>query len=581
MPNLTQAVDEIKNRANIVDVVGSVVELKRTGANHKGCCPFHKEKTPSFIVTEDRGTYHCFGCGEHGDAIKFIEKYYNLTFPEAVTRLAAQYGITIEDTNTYDDHKRDAYYNANKLAARFFFDRLSKEANKGYSYMAGRGMDAKTMQGFGIGWAPDDWSQLTDYLKSQGVSMQILEDLGLAGRKGDRYYDKFRGRVMFPILNTSGKVIAFGGRIVGPGEPKYLNSPETPVFQKKNNLYGLHKTRKAIQEAGYAILVEGYMDCVSLYQYGVCNVVASLGTALTEQQARLLKRYTEKVILCYDADNAGIKAALRGIDVLRAAEMQVRVLHVDDGKDPDEYVKKHGKDAFIKLVEEKAVPDIEYKINLIEKKYNRSDATQGVKFLKEVAAVLKPLSPVEADIYIQNVSVGYHISEGALRREIEGTKEPQNAAPRQLEEGTEQKLETADLNLEKMILRLIMLHSEYYEKLKDYPECFVTNEGYALKTFFENRYKPGIDLDLNSIKDGLEEPEYNYLKSIQNTVAPGDDEAAFKDCLSKLNEKRRQKRLNEITDILSMADSLPEEQVDQNQMKALLMEYKELQKKKE
>lgn len=581
MANLSAAVDEIKNRSNIVDVIGSVVQLKRAGSNYKGCCPFHKEKTPSFIVSESKGMYHCFGCGEHGDAISFIQKYYSLSFPEAVEKLADQYGITIEQTSSTDDKKREEYYTANKIAAKFFFDKISKTANKGYAYMSKRGMDAKTMMNFGVGWAPDSWNELTDYMTSQGISKETLIDLGLASKKDDRVFDKFRSRVIFPIFNTRNKVIGFGGRIVGEGDPKYLNSPENLIFQKKFNLYGLNKTKSEIQNKGYAILVEGYMDCVSLYQYGVCNVVASLGTALTEQQAKLLSRYTNKVILCYDADNAGINAALRGIDVLRAANMEVRVLHVDDGKDPDEYVKKHGKDAFIDLVEHKSVPDVDYKINLIRKKYDITDAVQGVKFLKETARVLKSLSPIEADIYIQKIALNYHISEGALKKEVNGSESNDPIPQRKLEGVGPIDIDTSDLNLEKMIIRLIMLHAEYYTQLAKYQEAFITNEGYALKAVFDKTYLSGVDFELDRIKDLLNESEYEYLMYILNTVAPGDDKTAIKDCINRLETKRKERRLKEISEILEMSDSIPEEDVNQEQMKALLSEYKELQRKKE
>jgi len=580
MPNLTGAIDEIKNRADIVDVIGPVVQLKKAGSNYKGCCPFHKEKTPSFIVSEQKGMYHCFGCGEHGDIFSFVQKYYNLSFPEAVEKLALQYGITIEQTESHDDKRREKYYEVNKLAAKYFFEKLSKSANKGYSYLKNRGMDPKTMKSFGIGYASEDWTDLCEYLEKNGVSKEDLVSLSLASQKGDKVYDKFRSRVMFPIFNTRDRVIGFGGRIVGDGEPKYLNSSENIIFQKKNNLYGLNKTKTSIQEAGFAILVEGYMDCVSLYQYGVCNVVASLGTALTPGQAKLLSRYTNKVILCYDADNAGISAALRGIDVLREASMEVKVLHVDDGKDPDEYVKKHGKDAFLRLVDNKSIPDVEYKVKLLRKKYDLKDSSQGIKFLKEVAKVLRSLSPIESDIYIQKLALEYHISEMALRREIDGT-----TAEKVVERSTESKvvinIDSSDLNLEKMLLRLILLRSEYLEKIKEFPEAFVTSEGINILDILKKKYLSGVDFDIESLKDSFEDNEYSYIKTILKTVAPGDDSSAFKDCIDRLTEKRRLRRLKEINEILEMSDSIPEEDVNQEQMKALLEEYNSLQRKKE
>ncbi len=582
MPDYKAAVEELKSRCSIIDVVGPLVSLKRTGANYKGCCPFHKEKTPSFIVSEDRGTYHCFGCGEHGDAIKFIEKYYNLTFTEAVDRLAAQYGITIEQGYYTDEKKRDAYYEANRLAAKYFFTKISKEANKGYGYVSRRGMDAQTIKAFGIGWATEDWGDLCDYLLKQGITKEMLIELGLASSKGEKIYDKFRSRVIFPIINTRGKVIGFGGRIVGEGEPKYLNSPESPVFKKKDNLYGLNKTRSFIQQEGYAILVEGYMDCVSLYQYGVCNVAASLGTALTENQAKLLSRYTKKVILCYDADQAGINAALRGIDVLRTAGLEVRVLHVDDGKDPDEFIKKHGKDAFIRLINEKSVPDVDYKISLLRNKYDIKDHTQGIKFLREAASVLKSLSPVETEVYTQKIASQYHISEGALRKEIDGSKSASASSAPSIKESKEHaiKIDAVDLKLEKMIIRLIILHADYYSDFRKYPEAFVTNEGFRLKEVFDKKYLRGVDFDIDGIKDALDEKEYEYLKDILQSVAAGNDKEAFKDCIKKLESKRMETRIKEIEDTLEMSDSLPEDEIDQDEIKKLMEEYKALQLKR-
>ena len=239
--NYSKAVEDIKSTVNIVDVIGSAVTLKRSGSGYMACCPFHKEKTPSFSVSESKGFYHCFGCGEHGDVIKFVEKYYNLDFQSAVEKLCAQYGIIIEETVGPSDKKKEEYYQANKQAARYFYDRLSKSANKGYEYMAKRGLSAKTMQFFGIGYAGEDWTGLVDVLTKNGVRKDVLIELGLAAEKNGRLYDKFRGRVIFPIINVRGKVIGFGGRIIGDGEPKYLNSPESPVYLKKINLYGINQ----------------------------------------------------------------------------------------------------------------------------------------------------------------------------------------------------------------------------------------------------------------------------------------------------------------------------------------------------
>ncbi len=585
MANYQSAVEQIKSSINIVDVINPLVPLKRAGSNLKACCPFHKEKTPSFVVNEARGTYYCFGCGEHGDVIKFIEKYYNLNFLEAVERLAQQYGITIERSGYASDKANDAYYEANKLAARFFFDNLRNDANKGFGYLKQRGMNPETMNDFGIGWAPDEWSAMKDELLKKGVKEKTLEELGLisvSSKDKTKTFDKFRSRVIFPIINTRDKVIGFGGRIVGEGEPKYLNSSESAIFLKKNNLYGLNKTKSNIQKEGYAILVEGYMDCVSLYQYGVKNVVASLGTALTEGQARLLSRYTKKVVLCYDADAAGIRAAERGIAVLREINMEVRVLHVDDGKDPDDYIKKHGKDAFIDLVENKSVPDVDYRVGLLKKNYNLNDTTQGIKFLKGVADILKTLSPVEADVYISKFSQQYKISAGALKREMVNRDKSVVKTPVRTDAGvkediTEPKPEPAELKLERMIIKLIMSHSDYYGSFAEYPEAFVSDSGFVIKEIFDEKYREGEDFDFDDLKNLLDDGEYVYLNDIINNVQTGDDSIAFKDCIDKLQDGRRNIRLKEIEEILHMADSLPEERINNKKINDLMNEYQMLQ----
>lgn len=277
-------VEEIKSRCNIVDVIGRVVPLKKAGSNYKGLCPFHQEKTPSFIVSETRQRFTCFGCGETGDVIAFVEKYYNLDFRGAVEMLAKEYGIDI--TESFGGGKKKAeLYEINRQAARFFFRAMREKANPAYTYMKNRGISEETMNKFGLGYADGQWQSLLDHLTAQGADKHQLMELGLISHSGDRYFDKFRDRVIFPILNTSGKVIGFGGRIIGEGNPKYLNSPETPVFQKKNNLYGLNLTRQEVSKEDRIILVEGYMDVIALYQAGIRNVAASLGTALTENQA--------------------------------------------------------------------------------------------------------------------------------------------------------------------------------------------------------------------------------------------------------------------------------------------------------
>ena len=414
-----EAIEELKSHIDIVDVIGRSVELKRAGANYKGLCPFHNEKTPSFIVSPQKQIFTCFGgCGASGDVVSFVEKYYNLDFNEAVQKLADEYGITLQRISYNDD--REKYYQINREAARFFYRNLTEKKNPGYTYMQKRGIHDSIIKKFGLGYAEDSWNSLYEHFKSKGIDEKILVELGLLSKKGDRYYDKFRNRVIFPIINTAGKVIGFGGRAINNEDmPKYLNSPENRVFQKKNNLYALNITRQDIGKSGSALIVEGYMDVISLYQNGVKNVAASLGTALTENQAKLINRYTKNVILSYDADSAGRKAALRGIEVLRGENCKVKVLHVTDGKDPDEYIKKNSREAFLELTEN-ALPYIDYKIEAAKTDLDLDTEDGKIDYMKKISYILSDLSPVECDIYIKKISRETGISESAIKLEIRG-----------------------------------------------------------------------------------------------------------------------------------------------------------------
>jgi len=581
------AVEEIKSRCNIVDLISPLVPLKRAGSNYKGCCPFHKEKTPSFVVSESRQTYHCFGCGEHGDAFKFIEKYYNKTFPEAVEQLAKQYGVEIDTVYARQGKKKEPYYEANRLAARFFYSGICAKGNRGFEYMRGRGIEPATIKKFGIGYADAEWDSLSGFLKKQGIDEGMLKEISLArtSQKSGKLYDFFRDRVIFPIINTQGRVIGFGGRILGDGEPKYLNSLESLIFQKGQNLFGLNLTRSEIQKEGFAIMVEGYMDVVGLYQAGVKNVAASLGTALTEQQARLLARYTQKAVLCYDADNAGRKAALRGIDVLRNAGLEVRVMHVEDGKDPDEYVKKHGRAEFIEMMNRVSKSDIDYKVSVIAEGCDMQSTDGRLRFFRRAAEDLSKLSPVESELYIKKVAADYGFSEGALRNQVQGdasakASQPQ-PRPRDSGEGEEEAppgtvYSEADVMLEKTVIRLLMLNGSYFPRAAAKRELFVTGEGLEIFSAMDDVYREDADFELTDLKDRLGENALNYLQQILDEIRIGeDDKKAFDDCMERLEQAKRARRITEIGDILSMADpdtdpvyikQLTEELVTLNQM---------------
>ncbi|MBP5304534.1 MAG: DNA primase, partial [Lachnospiraceae bacterium] len=352
-----EIIEEVRQKNNIVDIVGSYVKLKKTGSNYMGLCPFHNEKSGSFSVSESRQMYHCFGCGVSGNVFTFLMEYENYTFVEALKVLAEKAGVTLpEREETAESRRRADERNAileiNKEAATYYYYNLRSEGAKvAQNYLLGRKLTPETIKSFGLGFSGKGGGELYNYLKGKGYKDEILKESGLFTFDEARgVYDKFWNRVMFPIFDVNNRVIGFGGRVMGDGKPKYLNSPETKVFDKSRNLYGLNKARQSREK--YMLCCEGYMDVISMHQAGFTNAVASLGTALTGLQASLLKRYTDTVILTYDSDEAGVKAALRAIPIFREAGITTKVLNLKPHKDPDEFLKNEGVDAFRKRIEE-------------------------------------------------------------------------------------------------------------------------------------------------------------------------------------------------------------------------------------
>ena len=576
-------VDEIKSRCNIVDVIGRHVPLKKSGSNHKGVCPFHNEKTPSFVVSETKQIFTCFGCGATGDVIEFVQRYNNLDFNEAVEKLAGEYGIEIKQSNTHGEKERAVLYELNREAAAYFYRCFTKAPNPGFDYMKKRGIEPAILRKFGIGYADGEWDSLLQYFKNKGTDIETLLELGLISNSSGKYYDKYRDRVIFPIINTRGKVIGFGGRILGDGAPKYLNSPESPIFFKKNNLYGLNLTRQDINKENYVILVEGYMDVISLYQHGVRNVSASLGTALTENQAAMLKRYTDHVILSYDADTAGQAAALRGLDILHKSGCKVKVLQVTDGKDPDEFIKKNGKDEFLQLVQ-KAMPYAEYKIHLLKQRVDLHTTEGSVQFLQEAAQILKELSPVEADVYIQKIAKETKISEGAIRLEIYGNNNTENIRKHNTLDihegnhthGIEINMGTATA-LEKNLIKLMLLKSNYVPRIKPFEWIFKSPAAYKIYELIFSVYKDDEEIDIKKVEDSLESEDNWVLNDIIENIHLADkEEQVFQDCIHRIEESRTEKREQEIIKILSILD----DENDQGKIEELTIELMEIQKAK-
>ncbi len=550
-----EAIEDLKSRIDIVDVIGRQVQLKRAGANYKGLCPFHNEKTPSFIVSPQKQIFTCFGgCGASGDVVSFVMRYYNLEFNEAVEKLAKEYGIDIVKSQRRNDD-REKYYEINREAARFFYRNMTEGPNRGYSYMRRRGIEDRTIKKFGLGYAPDSWDSLYGYFKEKGTDEKLLLELGLLSHKDGRYFDKFRDRVIFPIINTAGKVIGFGGRALDDkAMPKYLNSPENRVFQKKNNLYALNSTKQDIGKAGTAIIVEGYMDAISLYQNGVRNVAASLGTALTDNQAKLINRYTKNVVLSYDADAAGQKAALRGIEVLRNEGCKVKVLHVTDGKDPDEYIKKNGRDAFDKLVE-KAIPYTDYKIEAAKRDIDLGTEEGKIDFIRRITPILSDLTPVEADIYIKKAARDTGISEKAIKMEIpvNNKREQSSGAVRQEKQGTNG---ISVSNIEASVLKCLFIDPQLSEALLPYMDMFESElSRRAVNIAFEEYGLKG-DFDKRTIMDRLDPDESMALQeSIDKVQIKGNEKEVLTRCIHRWEYGRLEKEEKKIIDMLTLADA--------------------------
>ncbi len=547
------SIDELKENINIVDEIAKVVPLKRAGSNYKGCCPFHNEKTPSFVVSEQKQIFTCFGCGETGNVIKFTQRYYNLDFLEAVEKLAREHGITLKHSGT-EDKDRERYYEINKEAARFFYRSFTESKNPGYTYMKKRGIEDVTLKKFGIGYADDRWDSLYSFFKEKGVEEKILLELGLISEKNGQFYDKFRNRVIFPIINTAGRVIGFGGRAIGDAQPKYLNSPENKVFQKKNNLYALNICKQDIAKQNSAIMVEGYMDVISLYQAGVHNAIASLGTALTDNQARLIKRYTRNVILSYDADQAGRKAALRGIDVLGGQDCRVKVLHVTDGKDPDEFIKQHGREAFLELTE-KALPMIEYKLDALKQNLDLTTEEGKIAFMKKAAEVLRTLSPIEADIYIKKLAKELKIAEGAIRMEILGnnsTGEKKIFRSHEPEKETEQE-EISQLEL--TLIKTLLISPTFVEELLDKQEIMESRRARKVLNIMFELYGLNEDFDSADIMDRLDPEESQKLtRELDKIIIAGNEDKVFAECIRKWKADKLLAKEKQLIDRLSLAD---------------------------
>ena len=479
----SEVIEEVVSRNDIVDVISGYIKLKKSGSSYVGLCPFHNEKSPSFSVSGTKQMYHCFGCGVGGNVITFVMEYENYTFPEAVKMLADRAGIALPvmEYSGEDRRERDIktkLLEINKIAATFYYHQLKSPAGQsGLDYLKKRQLSDKTINTFGLGYAPQLTGDLYRMLKEKGYDDELLKESGLfTYEKGIR--EKFWNRVIFPIMDINNKVIGFGGRVMGDGKPKYLNSPETKLFDKSKNLYGLNVARSS--RKNNLIICEGYMDVISMHQAGFNQAVASLGTALTPGHARLMKRYTDNVLITYDSDEAGVKAALRAIPILKEAGLSTKVINMRPYKDPDEFIKALGTEAFQERID-KAENSFMYEIGIIEKNYNRSDPESETAFEREVANKLVQFSEkLERDNYMKAVCRQFMIPEDGMREMVirigsQGGIIPRQTQPVRRMEPARKKKEDGIRQAEKILLTWMIEDGDIDDKVSEYiqPDDFI------------------------------------------------------------------------------------------------------------
>ncbi len=564
-------IDELIDRCNIVDVVSSYVKLKKAGANYLGLCPFHNEKTPSFTVSPEKQLYKCFGCGAGGNVIGFVMQIENLEFIDAVKKLADRCGMTVPESDDPSFSIRKRVLEANVAAARFFRSNLSTEkGKKAAEYLIRRGLSTKIVQTFGIGYATDGWFELTNELTRQGFSRAELEAARLSGKgKNGGYFDFFRDRVMFPIINERGEVIAFSGRVLTSGAEgrKYINTPDTPAYNKSRALYGIHIAKRTKED--FLILVEGNMDVVALHQAGFDNAIATCGTALTPHQAQIIRKTVAKVVVCFDQDDAGKKATDRAIDILSQADIEVRVLRLPpvrgargeilvdaNGKplkdDPDSFIRRNGADAFRQLLQ-KPPSDIEYKLSSIRSAFDLNTDDGRIGYLKEAAKYLAGItSDIEREIHTRNTARSADLSESALISEVARIRASRlRDKKRKIEQGARNPLvqaqpkergirydNPASAISEERLLQLCLSDTKLLDEAGGMlmPEQFSSPLlGSVFQKALDSRAR-GEHVSPASLLLGLEDNETRHISAVLTQALPSADPVTeMKDCIKKIN----------------------------------------------
>lgn len=559
-----ELIEEVRSRSDIVDVIGSYVNLKHKGNSYSACCPFHHEKTPSFHVSREKQMYHCFGCGVGGNVFTFLMEHENMTFPEAVEELAGKAGVALPERSMSKDEQKRAdertkIKEMNKIAAGYFHYLLKTDhGTAALAYLTNRGLTDETITKFGLGYSDKFSDDLYKYLKSKGYKDEEMIKAGLI--KVDEKYgpsDRFWNRVMYPIIDPNNRVIGFGGRVMGEGTPKYINSQDTPVFDKSRNLYGLNLAKKSKRKG--IIFCEGYMDVISMHQAGFDNAVASLGTALTVGQVNLIKRYTDRVYLAYDSDEAGTKAALRALQIMREFDMPARVISLKPYKDPDELIQNDGKEAFEKRIEE-AVSGIMFEIDILEHNYNQNDPQERTEFQKEAAKCLsKIMDPLERDNYIKSVSEKYNIDSKTLKETVTaygaagaGKVDTSIFRPPERRGSPEEEKEKQQLKTERVLITWLINDNELIPVIKEIltPEDFTdTVYNGVVRLIYEQydakgKVEPAVIMNHFESKEEHEKVSSIMQQDFGVEIMSDEKSGAITDLVKRIKRKSIQKKID-------------------------------------
>lgn len=589
-----ELIEEVRNANDIVEVISEYVKLDKKGKDYFGLCPFHKEKTPSFSVAPNKQIFYCFGCGKGGNVIQFIMNIENLDYIEAVRQLADRARIQLPEGNDEEQLKlarlKQSLMEINLQAARFFYETLgSRHGEIARNYLEKRGLTEGTLKKFGIGYSNEDRTTLYNYLLKKGFDKGDLLKSGLVLQSNNgSLHDRFYGRVMFPIFDIRGNVIAFGGRVMDNSLPKYINSPETPVYSKGRHLYALNFAKNASEKR--LIIVEGYMDVISLHQSGIINTVASLGTALTENQGRLLRKYAEEIVISYDADTAGQSATMRGLEILGSMGNNVKVLTVPDGKDPDEFIRKNGPDAFKRLVNNSRSL-VEYKIDRLMREHNTDTIDGKVGFLNKVADVLSKIdNNVEREMYVKKMADGYEISEEALYAEVVRRINPQNVherkAPGLIPKGVVLKQAVVDepevrlIHDERFILSLICVDNSMFNFVKERvnDELFHSEENKKLYFSIKEKLEKNKGITPAELIGMVSsESAGEFARIIKEECFCDDNKKAIMGKIRDIRLNTAESRQKHVLELLKTPSDLPEGDVEKlkEELKTLSLKIRE------